>query len=245
MKLIRILKLILNWGWSPILIIAVAIVGRIYEWPVTVMAILFGIILVTGLVIVIISTKEKLLEQSAMRLRQLAGHFNRRFMGDSSLSIFTIIDTLFNLDNPQLWEWARACDMSKRIFNTWCNSFIGRLENDTRTGRFSIYLRAYLNELWLATNHYYEFIEQFYEIAQKVEIPKETLEQYNRFVVEYNSFVKNFSENIEELKDITSTEIEPPSVQMAKELSGVITSQPAPDKGEKPVEPGKNKAYYA
>jgi hypothetical protein len=213
------LKTIINWGWCPILITALAVIGHINEWSIWALALVLVIILVIGLVVAIIGAKEKELEHSSLKLRQLAGYFNRRFMGNSSLSIFAIIDSLFNIDNPKLWDWARACDVSQRIFNTWCNSFIGRVESDIRTRRFNVYLHTYLNELWLVNSHYYEFIEQFYEVAKTVEIPKETIDQYNRFVVEYNAFAQDFRDNISGLKKVAKTEIEPPSVKFAKELS--------------------------
>jgi len=198
--------------------VALAIIGLIYEWSIWALAPALVIILVIGLVVAAIGVKEKELERLSLRLRQLAGYFNRRFMGDSSLSIFAIIDSLFNIDDPKLWDWARACDMSQRIFNTWCSSFAGRVESDIRVRRFDVYLRTYLNELWQMNDHYYEFIEQFYEIAAKVEIPQEAIDQYRRFVVEYNAFVQDFRDNISELRKVARTGIEPPSVKFAKEL---------------------------
>ena len=108
--------------------------------------------------------------------------------------------------------------MSGRIFNTWCSSFITRVESDIRTRRFTVYLRAYLNELWLINSHYYEYVEQFYEVAEKVSIPQETVDQYNRFVTEYNAFAQSFRDTITELKTAARTEIEPPSVKFAREL---------------------------
>jgi len=213
-----VLKTIINWGWCPMLITAVAVVASIYRWPIGVVAPVVIIILVIGLVVAVIRAREKQLELSSLRLRQLAGYFNRRFMGSSSLSIFAIIDSLINIDDPRLWVWARACDISQRIFNTWCSSFISRVESDIRTGEFSVYLRTYLNELWLVNSHYFEFIEQFYEMAEKVEIPRETVDQYNRFVMEYNAFAQDFRDNISELRKVAGTEIEPPSVKFAKEL---------------------------
>ncbi len=216
-----ILKTITKWGWCPILITALAVVGYICEWPIGAVAPTLIIILVIGLVVAVIGAKEKELERASLQLKQLAGYFNRRFTGNSSLSIFTIIDSLFNIDNPKLWDWARACDMSKRIFNTWCDSFMERVESDIRTRRFDVYLRTYLNELWLANNHYYDFVEQFYEIAEKVEIPRETVDQYSKFMMEYNAFVQDFRDTISELKKVAKTEIEPPSVGFAKELSEV------------------------
>ena len=136
--------------------------------------------------------------------------------------------------------------MSARIFNTWCGSFITRMESDTRTRRFDIYLRTYLNELWLMNSHYHEFTEQYYEITQKIEIPREAMDQYNRFVMEYNSFVENFRDIISELRKIARTEIEPPSVKVAKELTRLMplpTSQDK-DKEEKPPKAGREKGYY-
>ena len=216
----HVLKTIVNRGWSPILITVLAVAVYIYEWPIWGLAPALGIILVIGLVVAVIEAREKRLELSSLRLRQLAGYFNRRFVGNSSLSIFVVIDGLFNIDNPKLWDWARSCDMVQRIFNTWCSSFIGRVESDIRTKKFDVHLRTYLNELWLVNSHYFEFVEQFYEVASKVEIPQETIDLYNRFVTEYNAFAQDFRDNISELKEVTKTGIEPPSVKFAKELSG-------------------------
>ena len=216
-------KTIVVWGWSPILITVVAILGIQYELELWVIVTVMSILMVIGLIMAVVRSSERQLETLSMRLRQLTGYFNRRFTGTSSLSIVTIIDTLFNVDDPQLWDWARACDMSARVFNTWSDSFGDRIESDSRTGRFRVYLRSYVNEIWLLNNHYYEFIEQFYEIAEKVEIPPTTRDQYNRFAVEYNSFVNNFRDCIADLRKAAGTEIEPPSVKLAKELSGAKT----------------------
>ena len=213
-----VLKTVVNRGWYPALITALAVLGYIYEWPIEYVAPALIVILGIGLVVTVIRARERQLEHSSIRLRQQAEYFNRRFMGDSSLSIFLIIDSVFNIDNPKLWDWARACDMSQRIFNTWCNSFIGRVESDIGIRQFADYLRTYLNELWSITSHYYDFVEQFYEVAEKVEIPQETVAQYNKFVMEYNAFAQNFRDIITELRIIARTEIEPPSVKLAKEL---------------------------
>jgi hypothetical protein len=219
----KVFRTVAYHGWALIIITVVAIVGYVLEWPIAVLATILGIVLVIGLATVIVDTREKELEKTSQKLRQMTGYFYRRFMGESSLSIFAIIDSLFKTDDHKLWDWARACDMAGRVFNTWCSSFTSRLEVDTKTGRFTIYLRSYLNELWLMTNLYYEFVEQFYEIAQKVDIPVETLEQYHRFVIEYNSFAEQFREIIGELKQVARTEVEPPSVKLAHE---VMTTPP-------------------
>ena len=213
-----ILRIMVNRGWCPILIVALAVVFSIYGWPVYFVAPILVSIMIIGLIVTVFGVKQSELELSSQKLRQLAGHFNRRFMGSSSLSIFAIINSLFNIDEPKIWDWARACDASQRIFNTWCSSFIGRVENDIRARSFGAYLRTYLNELWLLNSHYYEFIEQFYEVAGRVEVPQETIDQYNKFVVEYNTFVQDFRDNISSMKKVARTEIEPPSVKFAREL---------------------------
>ncbi len=212
------LRSVITWGWCPAVITALAVVAFIYSWPLEAIIPALIVIFTIGLILTIISVKRNELEMLSMRLRQLAGYFNRRFMGNSSLSIFAIIDSLFSIDNPKVWDWARACDMAQRIFNTWGDSFINRVESDFQTRKFSHYLHAYLTELWSINNHYYEFIEQFYEIADKFETPRETIDQYNRFVMEYNAFVQNFRDAITELKAAARTEIEPPSVKLAREL---------------------------
>ena len=219
-------RAIINWGWAPLLIAATAIVGILMEWPIAAIAPAIGGIFVIGLVVAGLSGREKEAEHSSIRLRQLAAYFDHRFLGESSLSIFAIIDSLFKTDNPKLWDWARSCDQAQRVLNTWSNSFIQRLETDTRTGRFRIYLRTYLNEMWLINNLYHEFVEQFQEIGEKVEMPPETLDQYQRFVTEYNAFADNFRGCIGELLKAGKTEIEPPSVKPALPvIPGVIKTE--------------------
>ena len=234
MSVLRMLRTIFDWGWSPIVITALALIGYLYEWPIEFLAAVLGIILVIGLVVAVVRAREREMELSALRLRQLIGYFNRRFTGNSALSIFAIIDSLFSVENPQLWDWARACDMSRRIFDSWYNSFIDRVEIDTRTGRFSSYTRTYLNELWMAVSHYHEFVEQLYEIAQKFEIPRETVDLYNRFSEEYNGFAQNLQESIILLKKTAKTEIEAPSVKLAKPLSAARPTQPTQEEEPKP-----------
>jgi len=212
------LKIIINRGWYPALISVLAVLGILYGWPVEWVAPALIFILALGLVVTVIRARERQLERAVFRLRQLAEYFHRRFMGDSTLSIFIIIDSLFNIDNPKLWDWARACDMSQRIFNSWCSSFIDRMESDIGVTKLADYLSTYLNELWQITSHYHDFVEQFYEIAAKVEVPQETLDQYGKFVMEYNAFAQNFREHITELKSIARTGIEPPSIKLAQEV---------------------------
>jgi hypothetical protein len=212
------LKIIINRGWYPALITVLAVLGILYRWPVEWVTPALIFILALGLVVTVIRARERQLERAVFRLRQLAEYFHRRFMGDSTLSIFVIIDSLFNIDNPKLWDWARACDMSQRIFNSWCSSFIDRMESDIGVTKLADYLSTYLNELWQITNHYHDFVEQFYEIAAKVEVPQETLDQYGKFAMEYNAFAQNFREHITELRSIARTGIEPPSIKLAQEV---------------------------
>jgi hypothetical protein len=218
---------ILSRGWPLVVITALAVVGILLEWPVEALATTMGVILVIGLVTIGVGAREKELERTSQKLKELAGYFVRRFMADSSQSIFVIIDSLFKTDNPKIWEWARACDMSARVFNSWVNGLITRLETDTKTGRFSIYLRSYTNELWMINNLYYEYIEQFCEIAEKIEVPEETKEQYVKFVVEYNTFIAQFRELISEMRKVARTEIEPPSIKTARELAVIPVQQPS------------------
>jgi len=212
------LRTMVNRGWYPALITVIAVLGYIYRWPIEYVAPTLIIILAVGLVATAIRARERRLEQAAVKLRQLAQYFNRRFTGDSTLSIFLIIDSVFTIENPKLWDWARACDMSQRIFNSWCDSFSNRLENDIEARRFPGHLDTYLNELWLIVSRYHDFVEQFYEVAEKVEMPEETLPQYHKFVMEYNAFVQNFQDTITDLKSIARTSIEPPSVKLAPEV---------------------------
>jgi len=235
---------LLSWGWSPFLITVLAVVGIVLGWPVEIMAPMLVIILVIGLVMVASGAREKRLEQLALRLNELGGHFNRRFMGESSLSIFVVIRTLLTSDNARVWAWARECEVAQRIFNTWASSFAGRLESDIRGRRFNAYLRTSLNELWLLNTHYHEFIEQFTEVAEKIELPPETMELYNRFAVEYNAFVQDFRDSIAELREFARTEIEPPSVGFARELRAVGPVQAKEVGPEKKPPPPRHSGGY-
>ena len=217
----QVLRAIIKWGWSPILITTLAIVGFLLEWEIWVVALVLGVILVVGLAEVAKDAGNRELKLSFLRLWHLADYFNHRFMGNSPLSIFAIIDSLLNIDNPKLWAWAQAGDISQRVFTSWGNSCIIRMEGDIGNGRLDISLPIYLNELWLVNSHYYELIEQFYELAEKFELPQKTIDLYNRFTMEYNAFIQDFRYNISELKRVAETAIEPPSVKFAKELSGV------------------------
>lgn len=222
------LSTVIRWGWCPILIIVLAIIGHYYEWPLWLLAVVLLVILIIGLVVAISTAREKAVERASMRLKQLAGYFNRRFTGDSSLSIFTIIRSLLTSDNARVWGWARETEVAQRIFNTWCDSFTDRVESDIRTRRFILYLRTYQSELWLINNHYYEFMEQFYEVAQSMPLAPELIDQYNRLVEEYNAFIQQFQDNIGELRSVARTEIEPPSVKFAKTLPGTKPPTPQP-----------------
>ena len=212
------LKNILRWGWYPTIITALAVVGLIYSWPLEIMIPALVLILGIGLVMTLIGARKRQLELASLKVRQLSDYFYRRFMGSSSLSIFVIINTLFTMDTPKLWEWARACDMSQRVFNSWVSGFANRVVDEATGNKLAKYLGNHLNELWAITSHYYEFVEQFYEIAQQYEIPKETMDQYNKFVMEYNAFVQDLRTNIGELREVVKTGIDPPSVKLAKEL---------------------------
>ena len=215
------LKAIINWGWCPVLITALAVVGFIYEWPIEAMVPALILILGIGLVISVIRAREKELEFASLRISQLSGYFYRRFMSSSSMSIFTIINSLFNVDNPKLWDWARACDMSQRIFNTWCSGFITRVESNLRNKKLADYLHTSLNELWSINSHYYEYIDQFYEVAETMEIPRDIIDQYNKLVMEYNAFVQDLRNCISDLRKVVKTGIDPPSVKLAREISVV------------------------
>ena len=208
-------------GWFPALITAVAVLGLIFynnvSYAITVPVLI--VMLCIGIVVVAISARQAQVERQSLKLSQLASHFSRRFMGNSTLSIFAIIDSLFGLENEQVWEWARGAEMTRRVFDSWAENFAARVEADLRNRRFMSFLQTHINELWAINNHYYEFVEQFSEIAQRFEVPKETVERYRKFTEEYNLFVESFRDAINELKTIARTQLEAPSVKTARDLA--------------------------
>ena len=213
-------KSIVSRGWYPALITAIAVLSLIYydDLSINIMIPVLVVVLCIGLIVTVINTRQSQLEKQCVRLTQLATYFNRRFLGNSSLTIFTVIDNLFSIENPQVWEWARGCEMTHRIFDSWSGHFSTRVETDLRNRRYDTFLHTHINELWTLNNHYYDFTEQFCEIVDRFEVPKDVIEQYNRFITEYNAFVENFRNAIMELKSIARTQIEAPSVKLAREL---------------------------
>ena len=207
-------------GWFPALITAIAVVCLVLydDIPYTIAVPVLVAILCIGLVVLMIIARKDELGRQAMKITQLATQFNRRFMGNSSVSIFALIENLFSLEDSKIWEWASGCAMSQRIFDTWTTNFATRVESDLRSRRYTLFLHTHLNELWAINNHYYEFTEQFYEIAQKYEIPKDVISQYNKFTVEYNAFIQSFRDVVTELRNIARTQIEAPGIKFVPEL---------------------------
>ena len=208
-------KTILRYGWTPLLMGVVAVTASYSEWNIGALVAVLTLLFVVGMVTVALGVREKELENLSLRLRQLAGYFARRFMGDSSLSIFAITEMMFKMDDPDIWQWARSFDVSRRVFNSWCTGFINRIEGDLHSHRYQTYLPLYLNELWQINGHYHEVIMQFTEIAERVSVPQDIMEQYERFAVEYNAFVNSFRATIADLVKVTHTAVEPPSVLLA------------------------------
>jgi hypothetical protein len=168
--------------------------------------------------VVIIGGRRDDLERHATRVYEISGYFTRRFTGNSNISIFATIDGLFAMENSAIWEWARGCAMCQRIIDTWANSFNNRVESDFRSRRYTLFLHTHLNELWSLNNHYYEFIEQFVEIARKYQVPGNVITEYNKFCEEYNAFVQTFRETVTELRVVARVQIEAPGIKLAPEL---------------------------
>jgi hypothetical protein len=208
---------IIGRGWLPLLIAAVAVASIVYDVSINIVVPVLAGLLCVGLALLIINTRKGQLELQSVKLTQLAEYFDRRFMGNASFTIFSVIEGLFGVENQAIWEWARACDMSRRIFDSWSEGFTSRVQSDLRARRFANFLQTHLNELWSINNHYYEFVEQFHEIAVKYEVPPNVVEDYRRFVMEYNGFVERFREAITGLRKAGGTQLEAPGVKLAPE----------------------------
>lgn len=233
---------IVKRGWFAALITVIAVLALIfydsvpYTWVVPGLIVLLFI----GLIVAIITARADKLGAQSLRLSQMASHFNRRFTGNSTVSIFAIIDDLFGMENEQVWEWARGCEMTRRVFDSWAENFTARVESDLQNRRFMVFLKTHINELWAMNNHYYEFVEQFTEIAEKLDIPRNTREHYRKFTEEYNIFVQNFREAINELRLVARTQLEAPSVKLARELPEKRSqSQPQPSSRPQPSGDGR------
>lgn len=221
---------ILKRGWYPTLITIIAVLSLVFydTIPYTVVVPVLVVLLFIGIIIAIIGTRQERLQGQSVRLSQMATHFQRRFTGNSTLSVFAIIDSLFEMENQQVWEWARGCEMARKVYDSWAENFADRVESDLRSRHYIQFLKTHINELWSLNNHYYEFIEQFSEIARRFEVPADTIEQYGKFIEEYNLFVQNFREAVNELKAVARTQLEAPSIKLAPEITRKATVADAP-----------------
>ncbi|MBN1368039.1 MAG: hypothetical protein JW967_08945 [Dehalococcoidales bacterium] len=234
--------MIIKFIWSPVLITILAVVGYFYELPVEIIGPSLLVILIIGSITTAVCLKERKLNKAVVFLKGQGEYFIRRFASDSHLSIFVIINGL-NSSDTAVREWLRACNTAQLIFNAWCESFIARIRNDDRNGNIRLYLHTYLVELWSIVSHYHEFVDQFHEVASNSKISDELVEQYNRFTDEYNTFVLRFRDHIGELKRISRTEIEPPSVKTAKELLPVSQRPKEQNIEENIPKPKDNRGY--
>lgn len=64
----RVLREVVNRGWCPISIMALAVIGVIFEWEIWIVALVLGVILVIGLAVVVRSTRERELKRSFLQL---------------------------------------------------------------------------------------------------------------------------------------------------------------------------------
>ncbi|MFC1982612.1 hypothetical protein ACFLV5_02355 [Chloroflexota bacterium] len=229
--------------WIPIVMAGVAILGYLYFWPLEMLAPILSVLVVIGIFMAVSYDRQRNLEHSLAMLKEVGAYFVRRFSGNSPLSIFVVIEGLINAENPAVREWVHCCSMSRLILNSWCDSFILRMESESRAGTLSIYMRTYLRELWSLVIHYQDFIEQFHEVAEKSEFSQDTIAQYNRFTIEYNSFSQRFRDFIGDLRGVNKTEIEPPSIKLAKELPVKRHPQPEPKEERKLPKHDEHKGY--
>lgn len=228
---------------SAVVIAGTAVAGLFYRWPLEILVPVLSVLFLAGILVTFSYYNTVKLKNSLWKLKEFGVYFVHRFAGNSSQSIFAIINSLFNIDNAGLQEWVRACNMSQQVFNAWCNGFVIRIENDSKATRYNVYISIYLHELWSLAVHYQEYIEQFCTAAEKIGIQQETVDQYNRFLAEYNPFVQKFREYIGNLKKANKTEIEPPSVELFKELPVKPSPQPEPKKAAEIPKHDENKGY--
>ena len=69
------LRNIINWGWYPTLITAVAVLGLIYSWPLEIMVPALVLILGIGLVVTVITARRRQLELASLKIRYGVGSF--------------------------------------------------------------------------------------------------------------------------------------------------------------------------
>lgn len=226
--------------WAPAAIAALLIAGFAYKWPVEMLGPGLGVLFIAGVFSTVSYFTQRNSKRSALQLKEMATYFARRFAGGSSLSVFSIIEGLNGPSAPAIREWLRGCDMSQLIFDDWCQGFAARIEHDANGGKLT---RLYLRELWSMIIHYQEFVEQFYEVAEKAGISQDTVGRYNRFVAEYNPFIQRFQDYVGKLRRANRTEVEPPSMKLARELRLEQASPPAPKETKVFGEPPDHKGY--
>lgn len=217
--------------------------GLSLPWPNELVAAALGAVLIIVAVSLLWIFGRKRQQRSAIKLRDLATYFTRRFAGTSSLTVFSVIESLSDIDQPGVRDWVHHCSVNKRIFNAWCEGLTGRIESDGHAAGLVRSSHVYLRELWSMATQYQEFVEHLYEVAMTGRLPSDAVDRYNKFVAEYNPFVQRLQDYIGEQRSAHKTGIEPASVKLAREIARKQTPAPAPKEEARLSLPPDNKGY--
>jgi hypothetical protein len=213
--------LVRQWGFILLAVLSVVIyfIAILPTWVLAPVSII--IILVNERMKVKRSHQQKGL-QIALRFHELAQDFQKRFVRTgSAYSIFYLINELGNAKSDKqemLKEWARGCSHGHDFLDDEIDLFIGSLnvvvENKARQQKE---LSERCKEFKRINHLYYKLVEVFYERAKSGNIPKYLENRYNEFVTEYNEFVRFFRDIMGEANDVLHLNIDPKSIDFAKE----------------------------
>jgi hypothetical protein len=93
-------------------IAVLAIVGRLYLWPLEMLVPILFILLLIGILMAVSYDRERRLEHSLLKLKELGAYFVRRFAGNSSLSMHILSVVLLAIHLCLSLPSSMVCSMS-------------------------------------------------------------------------------------------------------------------------------------
>jgi hypothetical protein len=160
--------------------------------------------------------------QIASKLKELAQDFRGRFVPNSSAySIFRLVDDMRGAkpEEKEYLAWAQGCNLGRDFLTYWATYLIERLSFIIESKPSQRKELSERFEEFRCMNHsYFQLVRAFREKANVLQIPKNLEDEYNKFVTEYNEFVRNLRNTVAEASGVLHLSVDPKSIEFADEL---------------------------
>jgi hypothetical protein len=219
------IKHIIRRRWGYILVALISGIGSfIIEQPTWWLAI---VVMTIGVIEEYVDwrrTRQEKRLNAILKLKEMVQDFNRFVDTGYTYSIFYIIREFGNAQSDKtdvIKEWAEAHNTALDFLLGWLSSTNKRLSLITqlKTNNEIEFSNVYKD--FQRINHYYfKIVDDFYRKSKRGNISENIEKNYNKFVDEYNSFVRNFRNLIGDTKKVINLETnDPNSIDFAEKLN--------------------------